>query len=139
MWCPSIPAGYVLEAESLRKLVCSIESTFSLDSWLDYKSYVLFLACTHLYNDCYFRIGKMKILKGSKIHHSLCILFLNTSRVGSFSHLCGSINESKINVNLKSYPDFRKKRTQYIIPIDITVCKYFHIILWTKKVLTETC
>ena len=112
MCCPSAPAGYLLLAERLH-----------------YKGCVLFLACTHLYNDCYFRIGKMKILKGSKIHHSLCILFLNTSRVGSFSHLCGSINESKINVNLKSYPDFRKKRTQYIIPIDITVCKYFHIIL----------
>ena len=61
MWCPSIPAGYVLLAESLRKLVCSIESTFRLDSWLHYKSCVLFLACTCLYNYCYFCIGKMKI------------------------------------------------------------------------------
>ena len=61
MCCPLVPAGYVLLAESLRKLVCSIESTFRLDSWLHYKSCVLLLACTCLYNYCYFRIGKMKI------------------------------------------------------------------------------
>ena len=45
MCCPSAPAGYLLQAERLH-----------------YKGCVLFLACTRLYNDCYFRIGKMKIL-----------------------------------------------------------------------------
>ena len=47
MCCPLAPAGYALLAESF--------------SWLHYKSCILFLACTHLYNYCYFRIGKMKI------------------------------------------------------------------------------
>ena len=61
MCSPSAPAGYVLLAESLRKLVCSIESTFRLDSWLHYKSCVLLLACTRLYDYCYFCIGKRKI------------------------------------------------------------------------------
>ena len=42
-------------------LVCSIESTFRLDSKLQYKSCVLLLACTRLYNYCYFCIRKMKI------------------------------------------------------------------------------
>ena len=45
MCCPSAPAGYLLLAERLH-----------------YKGCVLFLACPRLYNDCYFRIGKMKIL-----------------------------------------------------------------------------
>ena len=48
MCSSSAQAGYVGYAESF--------------SWLYYKSGILFLACTHLYNYCYFCIGKMKIL-----------------------------------------------------------------------------
>ena len=56
---------YLLISELRDSLMCSLSAPAGyllLAERLHYKGCVLFLACPRLYNDCYFRIGKMKIL-----------------------------------------------------------------------------